>query len=159
MVARTGLHITLHVQYVVCLSVFLFKPEMEHPFTQCPPKSTGLCSCVNLASCTALSPYLILCRDRLWISSYHFRSSRLQLLCVSSGAWCIRCQRLNSDPVNICAPCILDIEQAYRYSPEYAFYIFSQEIHLIIFFRLSLAIFVYSSTKCRVFTNVILLGS
>jgi hypothetical protein len=43
--------------------------------------------------------------------------------------------------------------------PEYAFYTFSQEIHLIIFFGISLAIFVYSSTKCRVFTNVILLGS
>ena len=51
------------------------------------------------------------------------------------------------------------IGQAYRQTPEYAFYIFSQQILLIIFFRLSLTIFVYFSTKCRVFFNVILLGS
>jgi len=31
------------------------------------------------------------------------------------------------------APSILYIGQAYRYSPEYAFYIFSQQIYLIIF--------------------------
>jgi hypothetical protein len=31
------------------------------------------------------------------------------------------------------APCILYIGQTYRYSPEYTFYIFSQQIHLIIF--------------------------
>jgi len=60
---------------------------------------------------------------------------------------------------NLQAPCILYIGQAYRYSQEYAFYIFSQQIYLNIFFILSLAIFVYSSTKFRVFPNVILLGS
>jgi len=43
-------------------------------------------------------------------------------------------------------------------SPEYSFYIFSQKIYLIIFFRLSLAILVYSSTKFCVFPNVTLLG-
>ena len=52
------------------------------------------------------------------------------------------------------------IGQTYRSSPEWTFYIFSQQIYyLIIFFRLSLTIFVYSSTKCRVFPNVTLLGS
>ena len=60
--------------------------------------------------------------------------------------------------INFQAPCVLYIGQAYRYSPEYSFYIFSQQIYLIIFFRLSLAIFFYSSTKCRVFPNVTLLG-
>ena len=60
--------------------------------------------------------------------------------------------------VNLYAPCILYIGQTYRYSPQYSFYIFSQKIHLIIFFRLSLAIVVYSSTKCRVFPNVTLLS-
>jgi hypothetical protein len=61
--------------------------------------------------------------------------------------------------INLQAPCILYIGQTYCYAPEYTFYIFSQQIHLIIFFRLSVTIFVYSSTKCRVFPNVILLGS
>ena len=49
--------------------------------------------------------------------------------------------------------------QTYRYSPEYASYIFSQQIYLIIFFRLSRTIFVYSFIKYRVFPNVTLLGS
>jgi hypothetical protein len=62
-------------------------------------------------------------------------------------------------PFNLYAPRILYIGQTYRSSPEYAFYIFSQQIYLIFFFRLSLTIFVYSSTKCRVFPNVTLLGS
>jgi hypothetical protein len=43
--------------------------------------------------------------------------------------------------------------------PTVRFYIVIQQIYLIIFFRISLAIFVYSSTKCRVFPNVTLLGS
>jgi len=60
---------------------------------------------------------------------------------------------------NLYAPCNLYIGQSYRYSPEYSFYIFSQQIYLIIFFGLSLTIFVYSSTKCRVFPNVTVLGS
>jgi hypothetical protein len=51
------------------------------------------------------------------------------------------------------------IGQTYRYYPEYSLYIFSQQIYLIYFFRPSLAIFVYSSTKCLVFHNVTLLGS
>jgi len=34
---------------------------------------------------------------------------------------------------NLQAPCILYIGQIYRYSPEYAFYIFIQQINLIIF--------------------------
>ena len=34
---------------------------------------------------------------------------------------------------NLYAPCILYIGQPYRYSREYAFYIFSQQIHIIIF--------------------------
>ena len=36
--------------------------------------------------------------------------------------------------VNLYAPCILHIGQTYRYSTEYSFYIFSQQIYLIIFF-------------------------
>jgi len=60
---------------------------------------------------------------------------------------------------NLLAPCILYIGQKYRYSPQYSFYIFSQQIYLIIFFRLSLTIFVYSSTKYRVYSNATLLGS
>ena len=40
------------------------------------------------------------------------------------------------------------------------FYIFNQQIYyLIIFFRLSPTIFVYSFTRCRVLPNVTLLGS
>ena len=51
------------------------------------------------------------------------------------------------------------IGQTYRYSPEYSFlYIQSTNIFNY-FFRLSLTIFIYSSTKCRVFPNVTLLGS
>ena len=64
--------------------------------------------------------------------------------------------------LNLYAPCILYIGQTYRYSPEYSFYIFSQQMYLIIiiiFFRISLTFFVYSSTKCLLFPNVILLGS
>jgi len=61
--------------------------------------------------------------------------------------------------VNLYTLCILYIGQMYRYPPEYTFYIFSQQVYLIIFFRLSLTIFIYSSTKCRVFPNDTLLGS
>jgi len=35
--------------------------------------------------------------------------------------------------INLYAPCILYIGQTYHYTPEYAFYIFSQQIYLIIF--------------------------
>ena len=35
--------------------------------------------------------------------------------------------------VNLKAPCVLYIGQTYRYSPEYTFYIFSQQIYFIIF--------------------------
>ena len=35
---------------------------------------------------------------------------------------------------NLYAPCVLYIGQTYRYSPKYSFYIFSQQIYLIIFF-------------------------
>ena len=54
---------------------------------------------------------------------------------------------------------IIYIGQTYRQSAEYAFYIFSQQIYVIIFFRVSLTIFVYSPTKYRVFPNVTLFGS
>jgi len=40
---------------------------------------------------------------------------------------------LHAEYFNPQAPCILHIGQAYRYFPEYAFYIFSPQIHLIIF--------------------------
>jgi len=63
-------------------------------------------------------------------------------------SWCIK----------LYAPRILYIGQTCRYSPEYTFYIFSQQIYLI-FFRLSLAIFVYSPTICCIFRDVTLLGS
>jgi hypothetical protein len=66
---------------------------------------------------------------------------------------------VKNDCINLWVPCILLTGQAYCYSPEYAFYIFSQQIYLIIFFRLSRAIFVNSATKCRVFRNVTLFGS
>jgi len=59
---------------------------------------------------------------------------------------------------NLYSPCILYIRQTCRSSPEYYFYIFSQQIYLI-FFLISLTISVYSSTKCRVFPNATLLGS
>ena len=36
--------------------------------------------------------------------------------------------------LNLQAPCILYIGQTYRYSPEYSFYVFSQQIYIIIFF-------------------------
>jgi hypothetical protein len=39
--------------------------------------------------------------------------------------------------VNLSASCMLYIGQSYRYSPENAFYIFSPQIYLMIFFRLS----------------------
>jgi len=35
--------------------------------------------------------------------------------------------------VHLWAPCVLYIGQTYRYSPQYSFYIFSQQIYLIIF--------------------------
>jgi len=53
----------------------------------------------------------------------------------------------HSVKINLYAPCILYIGQTHRYSPEYAFYIFSEQIHLIIFVRLSITIFVYSSPQ------------
>ena len=62
-------------------------------------------------------------------------------------------------PINLYAPRILYIGQTYRYTTDNTFYIFSRQIYLIIFFRLSLTIFVYSSTKCLVSPNVTLLGS
>ena len=35
--------------------------------------------------------------------------------------------------INLYAPCVLYIGQAYHYSPEYSFYIFSQAMYLTIF--------------------------
>jgi hypothetical protein len=64
---------------------------------------------------------------------------------------------LNEIGVNIKAPCILYIGQTYRYSPEYTFYIFSQQKYLIFFFFFFFAIFVYSFTKCCLFPSVTLL--
>ena len=61
--------------------------------------------------------------------------------------------------INLYAPCILYIGQTYRSSPEYSFYIFSQQIYLINFGGLSLTIFFYSPIKCHVFPNITLLGS
>jgi len=44
-------------------------------------------------------------------------------------------RRRREDNINLYAPCILYIGQPYRYSPEYTFYVFSQQIYyLIIFF-------------------------
>ena len=61
--------------------------------------------------------------------------------------------------INLYAQYILYIGQTCRYSPEYSFCIFSQQIYLNFFFGLSLAIFVYSHTKCLVFPNVTLFSS
>ena len=50
---------------------------------------------------------------------------KLQILDVETilvNVWCI----------NLQAPCILYIGQAFRYSPEIAFYIFNQQIYFII---------------------------
>ena len=44
-------------------------------------------------------------------------------------------------------------------TPQSTLFVYSVNKHLIIFFRLPLTSFVYSSTKCRVFPNVTLLGS
>jgi len=72
--------------------------------------------------------------------------SPYQLCCPNSGT-------VLYISINLYAPCILYIGQAYRYSPEYAFYIFSQQIYYLIIFFYTFTIFVYSSTKCRVFLN------
>ena len=50
------------------------------------------------------------------------------VLCIVS-----QCDIYDDLHFNLQATCILHIGQAYRYSPEYAFYIFSQQMHLIIF--------------------------
>ena len=60
---------------------------------------------------------------------------------------------------NLLAPGILYIGQSYCYSPEKTFYIFSQQIKLIIYFRFAGTISVYSSTKCHVFHNASFFGS
>ena len=41
-------------------------------------------------------------------------------------------KRSRSNFINLQAPCVLHIGQAFRYSPENAFYIFNQQIYLII---------------------------
>ena len=87
------------------------------------------------------------------VSRHNTTFQPVEDISVTKVLQCLQCSIFN-----LYAPCILYIGQTYRYSPEYTFYIFSQQIHLIIFFRLSLAIFVYSSTKCRVFPYVTLLG-
>jgi len=50
-------------------------------------------------------------------------------------------------PIYIYIYIYIYIGQTYRYSPDYCFYVFSQQIYLIIFFRLSLTIFVYPSLQ------------
>ena len=42
-------------------------------------------------------------------------------------------QKGKGDNINLYAPRVLYIGQTYRYSPQYAFYIFIQQIYLIIF--------------------------
>ena len=53
-----------------------------------------------------------------------------------------------SDKFNLQAPGILYIGQAYCHSPANPFYIFSQQIYLMIFFILAHTISVYSSSSC-----------
>jgi len=63
----------------------------------------------------------------------HLPFLRIQILepediyinCLSSNYWC--------DNLKLLAPCILYIGQTYRYSTEYTFYKFSEQIYVIIF--------------------------
>ena len=103
--------------------------------------------CVELCICESCV-FVCVCGDTV-----HMDVVVLQWLLVSLHSTVYGHESLK---INLQAPCILYIGQTYRYSPEYTFYIFSQQIYLIIFFGLSLTIFVYSSTKCRVFPNVTL---
>ena len=41
------------------------------------------------------------------------------------------CALHRNDSINLQAPCVLYIGQAFRYSPDNAFYIFNQQIYLI----------------------------
>ena len=45
--------------------------------------------------------------------------------------------------VNLYAPCVLSIGQAFRYSPEKAFYIFNPQIYFIIWHLLDRALFIF----------------
>ena len=45
--------------------------------------------------------------------------------------------------VNLQAPCVLYIGQAFRYSPEKAFYVFNQQIYFIIWYLLDRALFIF----------------
>ena len=61
--------------------------------------------------------------------------------------------------LNLYAPCILNIGQAYCHSPANAFYIFSQQVHLMIFLILARTISVFSSRKRHVLLKVTFFGS
>ena len=74
-----------------------------------------------------------------------------QLVCAVSILSAVGCNILSSVPagINLYAPCILYIDQTYRYSPEYTFYIFSREIYLIIFIDiLSSSSFILPQNVC-----------
>ena len=45
---------------------------------------------------------------------------------------CAECNEAHTNVFNLYAPCVLYIGQAFRYSPENAFYIFNQQIYFII---------------------------
>jgi hypothetical protein len=61
-------------------------------------------------------------------TSAFFGSRYFSVLDCYSGFWQV--------PIDLYVPCILYIGQTHRYSPEYAFYIFRQQIYLMIFLYL-----------------------
>ena len=116
---QMGLRIVLYISNLFCSVSFDFLPMIQYMRWSCNP------SCF-------LSVKLCLCHVSLrsrWMPKY---------LAVSVCGLCC--------PFNHYAPCILYIGQAFRYSPEKAFYIFNQQIYFIIFFETCCTILIYSST-------------
>ena len=104
-------------------------------------------------------------KERSHSSHYILRHSRLRLRCLSLQSKSVLCTSRGLSDM------IYDIYLTFRHRASYIYdtrtatpqsklfiYLVNKYISLF-FFRLSLTIFVYSSTKCRAFTNITLLGS
>ena len=69
---------------------------------------------------------------------WNWHWSHLRILLTNFDRW-----QTETKDINLQAPCVLYIGQAFRYSPENAFYIFNQQIYFIIWYLLDRASLIY----------------
>jgi len=129
--------ITLMLIYMFINKSFLFSRFCSFPYNTVPFTPIGYCP---RTSDTAVDKSI-----HHWCVKCHcpscWASLRLWTLCWTvSWETCIHSSHsMSTTSLNLQAPCVLYIEQAFRNSPENAFYIFNQQIYYIIWYLLDRA--------------------